>query len=312
MRKVFAIILNWNRKKDTIECLKSVQNLATNNFQLEIVVVDNGSSDGSIEAVEKYKQSLRQGLKSKFKFNIIENKKNLGFAEGNNVGMKYALKQGTDYILVLNNDTELHKNLLTELMKAAEKKKDGGAFSPKIYFAKGYEYHKDRYKKSELGRVIWAAGGEVDWENVYGENRGVDEVDSGQYNKLAKVDFSSGACVLYRAKALRRVGLFDERYFAYYEDTELSVRMARRGWKNYYVPSAVLWHKVSQSSSIGSNLNDYFITRNRLLFGMKYARYRTKVALFREAVRFFVKGRIWQRTGVLDYMTGNLYKGSWK
>jgi hypothetical protein len=88
--------------------------------------------------------------------------------------------------------------------------------------------------------------------------------------------------------------------------------MRKRNWKTYYVPKAVLWHKVAQSSKIGSGLNDYFITRNRLLFGMKYAPLRTKLALIREAVKFLVKGRVWQRTGALDYIISNFYKGSWK
>jgi len=302
--KVYLIILNWNGKKDTISCLKSVQKLKTDNFELKIVVVDNGSSDSSVDEISQFK--------SKYEIKIIENKKNLGFAGGNNVGIRYALKNKADYILVVNNDTTLDEDLIVYLIKAAEKYKDGGAFSPKIYFSKGFEYHKDRYKSNELGRVIWAAGGLIDWKNVYGINRGVDEVDVGQYDKTEEIDFCSGACVLYRAKALLKVGIYDERYFAYYEDAELSTRMIRRKWKNYYVPKANLWHKVSQSSGIGSSLNDYFITRNRLLFGMKYAPYRSRFALIREAFKLLFKGRIWQRTGVIDYISGNFYLGSWR
>lgn len=299
--KVFIIILNWNRKKDTLECLKSIKKLSTANLSLEVVVVDNASSDGSAEAF--------RGLKG---ITLIENKKNLGFAEGNNVGMKYALKHGADYIMILNNDTEVDKDLVINLVKTANKKIDGGAFSPLIYFSKGYEFHKDRYKKEDLGKVVWAAGGGIDWNNVFGVNRGVDDVDRGQYKKVEEIEFATGACVLYRAKALRKTGLFDERYFMYYEDVELSVRLKRKRWKIYFVPSAVVWHKVAQSSGIGSGLNDYFISRNRLLFGMKYASLKTRFALIREAFMYFVRGRIWQRTGAVDYMTQNLYKGSWK
>lgn len=301
MKKVFIVILNWNRKKDTLQCLKSAQRLAVDGCQLLIAVVDNGSTDGSVEVFRRKKGII-----------LIENKKNLGFAEGNNVGIKYAIKNGADYVLVLNNDTKLHSEMLVQLIKAAERHKDGGAFSPKIYFAKGFEYHKDRYKTADLGKVIWAAGGKIDWDNVYGANRGVDEVDRGQYEKFQKVDFASGACVLYRAQALRQVGLYDERYFMYLEDLEMSVRMAKRGWATYYVPKAIIWHKVARSSAIGGNLNDYFITRNRLLFGLSHAPLRARFALVREAVRLAVKGRQWQRIGVIDYMIGNLYKGSWK
>ena len=301
MINVSVIILNWNRKNDTQECIRSCKNLNKKNLNIEIIVVDNASEDGSISFLKKQKEIA-----------FLKNKKNLGFAEGNNVGIKYALKNKADYVLVLNNDTKLHKDILVQLVKEAQKRKDGGAFSPKIYFAKGYEFHKDRYKKSELGKVFWSAGGEIDWNNVYGKNRGVDEVDFGQYEKVEETDFCTGACVLYRVQALKKVGLFDERYFMYLEDLELSVRMNKKKWKNYYVPKAILWHKVAQSSGIGSNLNDYFITRNRLLFGMTYASIRTRVALVREAVRLFFIGRQWQRVGVMDYFTGNLYKGSWK
>lgn len=302
--KVFIIILNWNRAQDTIDCLKSVSGLRTEGWELSVLVVDNASIDDSVKKIKNAKINIE--------FEVIENKRNLGFAGGNNVGIKYALKNGADYILLLNNDTYLDENLLVCLIKAVGKHKDGGAFSPKIYFAKGYEFHKNRYRKSELGKVIWAAGGNIDWDNVYGKNRGVDEVDRGQYDKLQKVDFATGACVLYRPEALRKAGVFDPRYFMYLEDVELGVRMARRGWGTYYVPEAILWHKVAQSSGVGSRLNDYFITRNRMVFGMKYASLRAKFALLREALRFLVSGRTWQRNGIIDYFIENLYEGSWK
>jgi GT2 family glycosyltransferase len=285
--------------------LKSIQKLLITNFKLQIIVVDNGSTDDSIKTIEKFVENTNH-------YSLITNHSNLGFAEGNNVGIKYALQNEADYVLILNNDTVLYKDLLVQLIKVAERYKNGGAFSPKIYFAKGFEFHKDKYKKQELGKVIWSAGGIIDWDNVYGINRGVDEVDRGQYEKLKVVDFASGACVLYRASALNKVGLYDERYFMYLEDLELSTRMSRKGWKNYYVPKALLWHKVAQSSGIGSGLNDYFITRNRMLFGMRYAPVRAKIAIIREALGFLVKGRPWQRNGIIDYITGNFWKGSWR
>lgn len=301
MMKVSIIILNWNRKDDTLECLKSLKGLVVKGFELEIIVVDNASTDDSLDSLRKIKN-----------IKLIENKKNLGFAEGNNEGIKYALKNRSDYVMILNNDTEVHENLVKELFDTAQKHPDGGAFSPMIYFAKGYEFHKDRYKKKDLGKVIWSAGGEIDWNNVYGINRGVDEVDMGQYKNVEEIKFATGACVLYSSKALRRKGMFDPKYFMYYEDVELSVRLSRARFKIYYVPKAKLWHKVAQSSGIGSGLNDYFISRNRMLFGMRYASLRTKFALLREAFRLMFNGRPWQKTGVFDYFVGNFYKGSWK
>ncbi|KKQ52149.1 MAG: glycosyl transferase family protein [Microgenomates group bacterium GW2011_GWC1_38_12] len=307
--KIFIIILNWNRADDTLDCLKSVEKLQITNYKLQIIIVDNASTDDSIKKIKKGIKSTTstKGIISK----IIGNRTNLGFAAGNNVGVKYALDQGADYIMVLNNDTVVDKNLLIEFLKALKKYPKAGILSPKIYFASGFEFHKDRYKKSELGKVIWYSGGKIDWNNVYGFGRGVDEVDNGQYDEVTETDFATGTCMFLSRNALEKVGLFDEKYFMYFEDTDLSMRLKRVGFRVFYVPRAVLWHKVAQSSGIGSDLNDYFITRNRLLFGMRYAKLRTRFALYRESLRFLLSGRVWQRKGVLDFYLGRLGKGSW-
>ncbi len=304
MISVYAIILNWNRKVDTIECLKSIAKTKKSGFNLTTVVVDNASTDGSVDEIKKFVNNQDTIL--------IVNDSNLGFAAGNNVGINYALFHSAEYILVLNNDTRLDVNLLHELVEAASKSPRGGAFSPKIYFEKGYEFHKKRYSESDLGKVIWAAGGIMDWNNVYGINRGVDEVDAGQYDKSLNIEFATGACVLYSASALKKVGVFDEKYFMYYEDVDLSIRLARAGFAIHFVPKAVLWHKVAQSSGIGSGLNDYFIARNRMLFGLKYASVRTILALFRESIKLLRKGRAWQRIGIKDFYLSKFGKGSWK
>lgn len=307
--KVSIIILNWNRKNDTIECLESIEKLQISGFELEIVVVDNASSDGSQKAVEQiFKKITKKNMFCK----QIRNKTNLGFAEGNNVGMKYALDTGADYLLVLNNDTEVDKDLIKKLLEAANRYPKVGVISPKIYFAKGFEFHKSRYKNKELGKVIWYAGGDMDWNNVYGSNCGVDEVDKGQFEKTKKTDFATGACMFLRSKALKDVGIFDEKYFMYLEDADLSQRLKRKKWEVLYTPKASIWHKVAQSSGIGSDLNDYFITRNRLLFGMRYTTHRTKLALVKESFKLLLIGRRWQKVGVKDFYLGRFGKGSWR
>jgi hypothetical protein len=307
--KIFIIVLNWNRANDTIECLKSIQGLQTENYELTTVVVDNASTDNSVEEIQKLKFKSQN---NKLKFKIIKNKENLGFAAGNNVGIRYALKNDADFVMVLNNDTEVHKDLVVQLIKVARSYPKAGVFSPKIYFAKGFEFHKTRYKKKDLGKVIWYAGGQIDWNNIYGTNRGVDEVDKGQYDQIIDTDFATGSCMFCRATALKKVGVFDEKYFMYLEDSDLSQRMKKAGWKVLYVPYGYLWHKVAQSSGIGSDLNDYFISRNRMLFGMRYAPLRTKLALMRESLKLLFSGRRWQRIGVRDFYLGRLGKGSWK
>jgi len=306
--KVSIIILNWNRKKDTIECLESLAGLIISGYELEIIVVDNHSTDGSQKAVEEaFKKLEKKNISCK----QIKNKENLGFAEGNNVGMRYALDSGADYLLALNNDTEVDKELITKLLMVAKKHPKVGAIAPKIYFAKGFEFH-DKYKKDELGKVFWFAGGDIDWANVYGTNHGVDEVDKGQFNKTRETDFATGACMFLKREALKEVGLFDEKYFAYLEDADLSQRLKKKGWKVLYTPKTKIWHKVSQSSGIGSDLNDYFITRNRMLFGMYFAPLRAKAALIRESFKLLIKGRKWQRIGIIDFYLGRFGKGSWK
>lgn len=279
------------------------------NYKLQIIVVDNASTDGSVRAIRQLASKMEN---EELKIKVIQNKENLGFAAGNNVGIRYALESGADFVMILNNDTILDENLLVYLLEAANKCKQAGIFSPKIYFTPGFEFHKGRYSKKDLGNILWSAGGVIDWKNVLGSNRGVDEVDLGQYDKVEEIDFATGACMLVRKEVFRKVGLFDEPYFMYLEDVAFSVRAKRFGWQSFYVPKAVLWHKVAQSSGIGSNLNDYFLTRNRLFFGMRYAPLRAKFALLREGSKLLFSGRKWQKRGVIDFYLNKFGRGSFR
>jgi len=308
MKEVSVIILSWNRKKDTIATIKSLSKSEIKDFGLEILVVDNGSSDGSQSAIKTLLKSIDgKSIETK----LIENNENLGFVEGNNAGIRDALKNNKDYIILLNDDTIVDEKLVFELVKAAKQYKKAAAVSPKIYFARGFEFRK-KYEKKQLGKVIWYAGGDIDWDNIYGTNHGVDEVDVGQFNKVKNTEFATGCCVLFKAKALKEVGLLDDKYYAYYEDSDISQKLKHAGWDVLYIPTGHLRHKVSQSSGIGSELNDYFITRNRMLFGMRYARLRTKLALVRESMKLLLIGRKWQRIGIRDFYLRRFGKGSWK
>lgn len=300
--KISVIVLSWNRKKDTIETIESLAKSSIDGFEMEILVVDNGSTDDSVVAIRKLK------LKN---LKVIVNKENLGFAEGNNIGMDDAIKRSFDYVALLNDDTYVDTNLIKNIIQEHEKFPDAGAISPKIYFAKGFEYHK-RYKEGDLGKVIWYAGGDIDWNNVYGSNHGVDQVDAGQFEKIKETDFATGCFVMYKAKALKEVGYYDKCFFAYMEDADHAQRLKKLGYKVLYSPRGWMWHKVSQSSGIGSNLNDYFLTRNRMMFGMKYASLRTKFALIRESIKLLLRGRLWQKIGIRDYYLKKYGKGSWK
>lgn len=301
MKKVFIIILNWNRFEDTFDCLRSVRSLNVQGYELKILIVDNGSTDGSLEKLK--------GIKD---ISLISNECNLGFAGGNNIGIKYALQNGADYVVIINNDVILEKNSLNQLVKTALNNPTFGAISPKIFFEKNYEFYKNKYNETDKGKVIWYAGGIIDWKNVYGSGRGVDEVDKGKFDKITNTDFATGTCMLLTRTALEKVGVFDDKYFMYYEDTDLSQRLKRKRFEVIYTPNATIWHKVSQSSGIGSDLNDYFITRNRMLFGIKYASLHTKFALLKESIKLLLNGRKWQKIGIRDFYLGNFGKGTWE
>jgi GT2 family glycosyltransferase len=336
---ISLIILNYNGTQDTLNCLKSLEKLVIpRGVKLDIIVIDQNSSDNSVKTIKKHFPQVF----------LLESSQNLGFAAGNNLGIKLALQQNSPFILLLNNDTLVDKNLLKELLNSAQRHPQGAIFAPKIYFAPGREFHKKRYQKKDRGHVIWSAGGYIDWQNAYGLNRGVDDIDHGQYDRETKLDLASGCCILIRTQALKQVGLFDARYFLYYEDTDLCVRIrntplspssslpaeasakaeARQQpheespsklpinikkptWQIWYVPQAQLWHVNAGSSGVGSQLHDYFITRNRLLFGLTHAPIRAKYNLITESFRLLFKGRPWQRRGIIDFYLRKFGPGSW-
>lgn len=294
--KVALVILNFNGKTDTLECLASGRKLHSKVIDLHTFVVDNGSTDDSVRDIKKLFPEVR----------LIENNRNLGFCEGNNVGAKAAFAAGADYILILNNDTLLHPLMVKELVETAQQEKAGVA-SPKIYFAHGFEFHKDRYTQEERGKVIWYAGGRIDWNNVWPSHRGVDEVDHGQYDKVEDTMFATGCATLLSKEVYARLGLYDPRYVFYFEDLDLSLRAQKSGFRVIYAPRAILWHKNAASfGGSGSPFQDYFITRNRLLFGLRHASLRAKVALLREGGRHLVKGPWTKRQGIIDALLGRI------
>jgi GT2 family glycosyltransferase len=305
MTKVAIIILNWKQAKLTIETINSVLQINKKGIDYHIYLLDNNSQDDSIDEFEK-------NFSKNKKISIFNTGSNLGYT-GNNWGIKKAIKSDNyDYILLLNNDVLVDKNFLYELIKKAKSNKTPSLVGPKIYFAPHYEYHKDRYKKNEIGNVIWFAGGKIDWNNIYGSNIGVDEVDKGQFDKKEiKLDFITGCCLLIDIKIINSIGLLDSKYFMYLEDMDYSRRAKLSGFDLLFAPKSKIWHVNSGSSGSGSKLHDYFITRNRLMFGYKYASLRTKFALFRESIKLLIIGRKYVKKGIIDYYTKNLGKGSW-
>lgn len=299
--KISIVIVNWNRWNELDKCLGSITKLIRKNYDLETIIVDNASIDKSAEKIRKnYPQ-----------FSLIESSKNLGFSGGNNLGIKKALDNKSDFIFILNNDTLLDKGAIEEFIRTY-KKYQANILSPKIYFSPGYEFHKHRYKPGDLGKVIWYAGGIIDWNNVYGYHRGVDEVDRGQYDKTMPTNFATGAAMFIKSNVFEKIGFFDEKYFLYYEDIDFCLRAKQKTEKILYSPAAFLWHNNTGTKTSGSSLQDYYLTRNRLLFGFRYAPLRSKLALLKESLITLVKGKNWQKKGVKDFFTRNFYQGSYE
>ncbi|MGI8420247.1 MAG: glycosyltransferase family 2 protein [Candidatus Levyibacteriota bacterium] len=299
MRNIAVVTVNYNTAKDTQAFLASLAKIARENFTIQTIVVDNGS-------IEKLQLSPKEQLNTI----LIHNADNSGFSGGYNIGIKTALKNGADAIMIVNNDTLLDPDLLINLEKVLYSDEIIGLTVPKIYFAKGHEFHKDRYTKEQLGKVLWYAGGSVDWKNIQSIHRGVDEVDEGQYNNTEKVDFASGCCMMIKKEVFEKIGMFDERYFLYYEDADLCERMKRAGYALYYAPDAFLYHiNASSSGGAGNVIQDYYITRNQMLFGMSYAPLRAKIALLRQSFRLLKNGRPNQKKAIKDYFLRRFGKG---
>ena len=304
--KVSIVILTANSLEMTKEQLIDVAKLDTKDIQAECLIVDNGSSDGTEENLKNYKLPNMD-------YKFIETGANLGFAGGNNVGIKDSLKRGSDYVILMNNDLILPRDVVVKLVGFMEGNPEVGIASPKMYFAKGYEFHKNRYKEGDLGKVFWYAGGIIDRKNAYSSHRGVDEVDCGQYDNAAETDFANGACAIIRSGIFEKVGFLDSSFFLYWEDADFSQRIKNAGYKVMYYPGTHLWHKVSASTGgSGSTTNDYFLTRNRFYFAMRYLASRTKFAVFRDTIKLVFTGRKWQRWGAIDALLGVKGMGAWR
>ena len=239
---VYIIILNWNGLKDTIECLDSVIKLNYPNFRL--VVVDNGSTDGSTDIISRnYPKVI-----------VLENEENLGYAKGNNVGIRYALENNADYVWLLNNDTVVEQNALLNMVIEAEGDPHSGIIGSKIYYPNS-------------GKKIWFAGAMINWSRGISNHIGMNETDVGQYDYVKEIDRVAGCSMLVKREVCNRVGLFDDNFFLYVEEVDWCVRARRAGFKCLFVPSSIVYHKgLTSVSLIGacSKVFNYYNTRNFL------------------------------------------------
>jgi GT2 family glycosyltransferase len=243
------VLLNWNSGEMTAECIRSLFQMDADHF--EVIVVDNGSKDGSAEY-----------LRAQFpEITILPQDRNLGFAAGCNVGMKLAMERGFKYVLPLNNDTVVDPAFLAELLRGADERPQAAMISPKIYFW-------------DMPDRFWWAGGSFSLWTGIAKHIGRKELDHGQFDQGAELDWATGCALLIRSDALRETGLFDESFFGNGEDLDLSLRLREAGYKIWFAPKAKLWHKegVDYRKNAGEYLRKFTGTRNLLHVMRKHAR----------------------------------------
>jgi GT2 family glycosyltransferase len=298
MSDIHIIILNWNGLEDTLECLSSVEKITYKTFRA--TVVDNGSTDGSVE-----------NIRLKFpEVTVIENEKNLGFAEGNNVGIRYALNHGADYVFILNNDTVVAPDILSAFLDVAENSSHAGIVGGKILF-------------HSVPNRIWFAGGK--WVPNQGHciHVGWGETDDGlSFDAVTENDCVSGCAMFVKRIVAEKVGLFAPEFYLTFEDTDWCFRARKQGYQCLYAPKAKVWHKVSATFGGKTPIYSYYFERNRLLWAKRNLSLFQRFWVYKQALREFGyylrhendKGNAIQCVakllGFRDYLTGKFGKAS--
>lgn len=282
--KVSVITVNWNNFNDSAECLESLRKTTYPNF--EVIVVDNGSGGDDVSLLkQRFGDSIR----------LIVNDKNAGFAGGCNIGIKDALARGADYVVLLNNDTVVAPDFIEGLVRVAQSDERVGIAGGKVFCY-------------ELPELIWFAGGIINYRTGRTPIRGSGEADKGQFDEIVRVDWISGCFMFISRDVLQAVGMLDERFFFGWEDVDLCVRAARKGFKVLFVPESRIWHK-----GFGINKRDrlmgmpvYYATRGQFLFMDKhFAKPQLAVAWLYFVVTF--PGCVWDYSRILHQWKVPLY-----
>ena len=270
--KVYIVILHLKNILCLTDCISSLSKIRYTNF--DIFVVHNGPKDSFLrDALRPYSQHIKE---------IIDTGSNAGFAAGNNIGIREALKFQADYILLLNDDTVVAPDFLDTLLEAAETTPGAGILGSKIYYF-------DEPQK------VWFAGARFDYETCMLTTPGSGLLDDGSRSEPLESDYITGCALLIKRQVVERIGLLDERYFLYWEDVDWGLRTKKAGFKNVVVPQSRIWHKVSASSGgMDSPLRAYHKTRGHL----SLAKVHTPWALsslhggfFRDVVWLLVKSK---------------------
>lgn len=264
---VGIVIVNYNCLSDTVRCLRSLAGLDYPNYF--VVLVDNASPDGSGEALKDYDQ---QGVR------VVCNPENKGFAAGNNVGIHHARLLEAEYVWLLNPDTEVAPNALSELVAVAEQDPQVAATGSKILYGEDDESTTAR---------IWGAGGIVDAKRRQIEMRGNNAVDEGQFDEIDDCGYLPGCSMLVRSSVVSEVGYLPEEYFMYFEETDWCQQMRNSNYLLRYVPKSVVYHHFSDDK-MQTAFTVYYYNRNNRLFWSRYSASRLRIfgaTLFRDLPR---------------------------
>lgn len=255
MEKVAVVVLNWNGWRDTLACIASLQNLNYPNFDL--IVVDNGSTDGSQSRIEAHCPGI----------NVLQTGANLGFGGGCNAGIRLALEQGSDYVWLVNSDATVDSNALTEMVHIANTHPTIGAVGSVLF-------ESDQPEQIQL----WGGGKVQFWSG-----------SAHHQVKHSILDYLSGASMLLRREAIEQVGLFDDQsFFMYWEDTDLGFRLRQAGWALVVAEQSHIWHKLSASLGQGSCQLDTYFTQSAVRFFRRYAPM-PRVSVMMMIIRMLVK-----------------------
>ncbi len=273
MPKITIVTLNWNGYEDTLELLESLKKISYQNF--DVVLVDNGSEGDDVEKLESNYGGFVK---------VLRNKSNLGFAGGNNEGIKIALQNNADYVLLINNDTVVEPDILHNLIQKFNTDERIGIVAPKINF-----YAEPQKIWSAGGKISKLRGSAISFSVKRGKNTSL---------KDELVDFVSGCCMLIKRNLFSEIGYFDEKYFLYMEDADYCWRAADAGFKIVCVPQCTILHKVNSSSSDKyQNLPLYYMTRNRLYFAKKLFPKYIGIVYTYILISMIIKSVYWLLTG---------------
>ena len=243
--KVYIIVLCYNGVELTLGCLESIEKQDYSN--LELCVVDNGSTDGTVTIVsQKFPRAQ-----------WVLNQENLGYAKGNNRGIEYAFDAGAEAVFLINNDTRLHETCVSNLINILQKNPQIGITGPMVYTWDG-------------DRTISSAGGVVDWHMADAANVGMGEKDGGQFPRRS-VDFINGCGIMVTRDVIQKVGGLDPKFFMYWEETAWCLRVKKAGFEVYFESAAVMEHKAPILSDELGPTTLYYMTRNRFLFFYRHA-----------------------------------------